>query len=85
MHYARIEERRSMMDPLLAVIVVFAGVFLAVSLYMEWLGLASVASSRSGPRHAGCGHTKLTPANDGDLCWRCRHHHVDEALHRLHH
>jgi hypothetical protein len=74
-----------MMDPLLIVIVVLAGVFLAVSVYLEWLGLASLASSRNAPRHPGCGHPKLTPANDGDLCWRCRLQHVDEVLHRPHH
>jgi hypothetical protein len=73
------------MDPLLVVIVVLAGAFLAISVYMEWLGLLSVVSARGGPRHAECGHRKLTPANADDLCWRCRHQHVDEALHRLHH
>ncbi|HVU61296.1 MAG TPA: hypothetical protein VG899_07790 [Mycobacteriales bacterium] len=73
------------MDPLLAVIFVLGAALLAASVYMEWLGLLSVASSHSSPRHALCGHRKLTPGNDRELCWHCRHRHLDEALHALHH
>lgn len=73
------------MDPLLAVIIAMALIFFVVAVYMEWLGLLSVVTFRSGPRHRGCGHLKLTPANDRDLCWHCRHHHLDHALHTLRH
>lgn len=72
------------MEPLLAIGIAMALVFFAVSVYMEWLGLLTVVTFRSGPRHAGCGHLKLTPANDREMCWHCRHQHLDHALHALH-
>ena len=71
------------MDPLLAVIVVLCGALFAVAVYMEWLGLLSVLAFRSGPKHSGCGHRKLTPANENDRCWRCRHQQLDHALHQI--
>lgn len=73
------------MDPLLAVIIAMAAVLFVAAIYMEWLGLLSVVAFRTGSRHAGCGHRKLTPANDRDLCWHCRHAHLDHALHTIHH
>ncbi|HVY11491.1 MAG TPA: hypothetical protein VHB18_15225 [Mycobacteriales bacterium] len=72
------------MDPLLAVIVVLGGVLFLTAVYMEWLGLLSILSFRSGSRHAECGHPKLTPANERETCWWCRHQHLDHALH-VHH
>jgi hypothetical protein len=69
------------MDPLLAVIIALALIFFIVAVYMEWLGLLSVLAFRSGPRHAGCGHLKLTPANDRELCWHCRHRQLEHVLH----
>ncbi|HVW82280.1 MAG TPA: hypothetical protein VHB69_15210 [Mycobacteriales bacterium] len=73
------------MDPLLVVIIALALALFATAVYMEWLGLLSVVSNRSRTRHPGCGHPKLTPANDDDLCWHCRHRHMDAALHTLRH
>ncbi|HVV75435.1 MAG TPA: hypothetical protein VHC43_05310 [Mycobacteriales bacterium] len=72
------------MDPLLAVIIAMAMVLFVVAVYMEWLGLLSVVASRKESRHAGCGHLKLTPANELELCWHCRHKHLDHALHPFH-
>lgn len=73
------------MDPLLAVIVVLSLVFFGVAVYMGWLGLVSIVTFRSGHRHPGCGHLKLTPANDREACWHCRHRRLDRALHSVHH
>lgn len=69
------------MDPLLVVSVALAVVFFAICVYLEWLGLLSLMVSRDAARHAGCGHRKLTPANEGELCWWCRHQHIEHALH----
>jgi hypothetical protein len=71
------------MDPLLAVIIAMALALFVAAVYMEWLGLLSVVTFRTGKRHAGCGHPKLTPANGRELCWHCRHKHLDHALHPL--
>lgn len=73
------------MDPLLAVIIAMSVVLFAVAVYMEWLGLLSVVSSRTGPRHAGCGHLKLTPANEREMCWHCRHQRLEQVIHTVHH
>ncbi|HVT22488.1 MAG TPA: hypothetical protein VHE57_13995 [Mycobacteriales bacterium] len=73
------------MDPLLGVIIALALVLFLVAVYMEWLGLLSAVTSRAATRHAGCGHLKLTPANESELCWHCRHPHLDHALHALRH
>ena len=73
------------MDPLLAVIIAMALALFLAAVYMEWLGLVSVVTFRSGSRHAGCGHRKLTPANERQLCWHCRHQHIEQALHTLQH
>jgi hypothetical protein len=73
------------MDPLLAVIIGMALALFIVAVYMEWLGLLSAVSSRDATRHPGCGHPKLTPGNDRELCWHCRHQRLDHALHSLRH
>jgi hypothetical protein len=72
------------MDPLLAVIVFLALGLLAVTVYMEWLGVLSLVTFRSGRQHSECGHPKLTAANDLAMCWRCRHQRLDHALHVPH-
>jgi hypothetical protein len=90
MHYACISfgsawrralEEVTAVDPLLAVIIALALALFAVAVYMEWLGLLSLLTSRSAPRHVGCGHRKLTPANERELCWHCRHQRLDHVLH----
>jgi len=73
------------MDPLLVVVIGMAVVFFAVAVYMEWLGLLSIVMFRSGPRHSRCGHRKLTPANEREMCWRCRHAHLAGAMHPFRH
>jgi hypothetical protein len=73
------------MDPLLAVIIAMALVLFVAAVYMEWLGLLSIVSFRSGSRHPGCGHLKLTPANGAELCWHCRHQRLEHAMQTLHH
>jgi hypothetical protein len=73
------------MDPLLAVIIAMGLALLAVIVYMEWLGVLSIVTFRSGSQHASCGHPKLTPANDRKLCWRCRHQHLDHAWRAIRH
>jgi hypothetical protein len=71
-------------DPLLALIIAMAFALFVAAVYMEWLGLLSVVTFRSGSRHAGCGHRKLTPANEQELCWHCRHQHLEQVLHPRH-
>jgi hypothetical protein len=73
------------MDLLLAVIVAMALILFVLAVWMEWLGLLSIVTYRNGPRHAGCGHRRLTPANEQELCWHCRHGRLDHALHLRHH
>ncbi len=73
------------MDPLLAVIIAMALVLFVAAVYMEWLGLLSIVTSRSGARHTGCGHRKLTPANERQMCWRCRHQRLEHVLHTIQH
>jgi hypothetical protein len=70
------------MDPIVWVIVVLAGVLLAVTAYMEWIGLLSVITPRSLARCQECGHIRATPSpNHVSVCWACRHPSMDHWRH----
>lgn len=74
---------------IVTVIVVLAVILLAATAMMDWVAVASLLTSRSSPRHSGCGHVRATRLAGGDLCLRCRHTRLDHALeaaeHPLHH
>jgi hypothetical protein len=74
---------------LIAVIIILVCVLLAVTAFMEWVGVMSLFTTRCGPRYDGCGHLKAVVTTRNDRCWRCRHVRLDHALHapaqHLHH
>ena len=72
-------------DPLLAVVIVIGGVLLAVTVYMEWIGIMNLVTPRSGPRYDDCGHVRGLPFSSHTSCWACRHRRLDAALHAAEH
>ncbi|HEX3907146.1 MAG TPA: hypothetical protein VHW92_04365 [Mycobacteriales bacterium] len=70
------------MDPfLIAVIIVLAVALLAVTAYMEWIGVMNLFTMSSKPRYPGCGHLKANPTSQSTRCWHCRHDRFEHALH----
>ncbi|HEX3824334.1 MAG TPA: hypothetical protein VHV79_07705 [Mycobacteriales bacterium] len=73
------------MTAFLVVIIVLGTSLLCATAYMEWIGLMSLITPRSGPHHESCGHLRINALASQGLCWRCRHSTADRALHALHH
>jgi hypothetical protein len=73
------------MTALVTAIIVLGVTLLAATAYMEWIGLMSLVTPRTGPRHETCGHLRMNPIAAQVVCWRCRHTTTDRALHALHH
>jgi hypothetical protein len=70
------------MDPfLVSVIIVLGTLLLAVTMFMEWVGVMSLFTPRSGPRYDGCGHLRLIRTATADRCWGCRHARLEHVLH----
>jgi hypothetical protein len=66
---------------LLTVIIVLAVALLVVTGYMEWIGVMTLFTVRSGPRYTGCGHLRVNPTAQSTSCWHCRHARLEHALH----
>lgn len=66
---------------LVAVIIVLGGALLAVTAYMEWIGVMNLLTTRSASRYPECGHVKANPTAKTTSCWHCRHVRVEHALH----
>jgi len=74
------------MDPLLlAIIIAIGAVLLAVTAYMEWIGVMNLFTPRSAPRFYDCGHLRGVPFSSHSSCWACRHRRLDAALHAAEH
>jgi hypothetical protein len=74
------------MDPLLlTVIIVLAVGLLAVSAYMEWIGLMNLFTSRAAARYLGCGHVIVNRRDAHESCWRCRHDRIVHPSHLIQH
>jgi hypothetical protein len=78
------------MGPLVVVVIVLGVALLAVTAYMEWVGVMTLFTPRSATRYEACGHIRALPfATDRTRCWSCRHPHLHDAVeateHPFHH
>jgi hypothetical protein len=72
-------------DPLLAVIIAIGSALLAVTAYMEWIGVMNLFGPRSGSRYDECRHLRGVPFSNHTRCWSCRHRRLEAALHAAEH
>jgi hypothetical protein len=76
-------------EPYLIVIIVLGSALLAVTAFMEWVGVMNLFTPRSASRYH-CGHIRVLPFSSDDArCWNCRHPHLHSAIqaseHPFHH
>ncbi len=73
------------MDFLLTVIIAMAVVLLAVTAYMEWIGLMNIFTPRVASRYLACCHFRLNRISPYEECWRCRHSTAGHPSRLIHH
>lgn len=62
----------------LTIIIILGAALLAVTAYMEWVGVMSVFTTRPARHCSECESVlKLPTAQPGTLCWRCRHQRLE--------
>lgn len=70
---------------LITVILILGLVLLAAVVFMDWVAIMSLFSTRSTVRHEGCGHVRALRTAGSDRCWRCRHRRLDHAIEAAEH
>ena len=73
------------MDILLTVIVVLGVALLAVTAYMEWIGVMSSFGSKSASRYRDCHHFRSNRISPHEKCWQCRHATLGHPSRLIHH
>jgi hypothetical protein len=64
-------------------ILIMATALVAVTAYMEWVGVRDLLEwdSRQTRRYPGCGHLARVPTSAHTRCSRCRHARLVRMLH----
>lgn len=74
------------MDPILVVIIALGTALLGVTAYMEWIGVMSAVTRRTGGSCRRCDRPRALPRpHRNDTCWSCRHEQTRQPFRFLAH
>jgi len=72
------------MAALFALIITLGTALLAVTAYMEWIGVLNLFTASSNARCDSCARLKLYLSPRDDRCWRRQHASTAYGLHGIH-